>query len=131
MADAFHRGTGRRKSAVARVRVFEAGTGDVVVNGKDYREFFPRLADQIAIVEPLQAVGHEKKCNVAATVDGGGLSGQAGAVRLGIARALFSMNPDLRPPLHEGGFLTRDSRMKERKKYGLRGARRGFQFSKR
>ncbi len=128
---AFHWGTGRRKSSVARVRVFESGTGDIVINGKDYKEFFPRLMDQMAVSQPLEAVEYRDKVNVIVGIHGGGLSGQAGAVRLGIARALFKMNPELRHALHEGGFLTRDSRMKERKKYGLRGARRGVQFSKR
>jgi small subunit ribosomal protein S9 len=123
-------GTGRRKSAVARVRIRE-GSGDFLVNGKEATVFFPRLQDQLDIVEPLKALELEGRYDVLVRVRGGGLTGQAGAVRLGLARALVALNEDHRHPLHEAGLMTRDSRMKERKKYGLRGARRGYQFSKR
>jgi small subunit ribosomal protein S9 len=123
-------GTGRRKSAVARVRIRE-GTGDFLVNGREAKEFFPRARDQLDIVEPLKALEADGKWDVRVRVNGGGITGQAGAVRLGLARALVAASEEHRHPLHEAGLLTRDSRMKERKKYGLRGARRGYQFSKR
>lgn len=123
-------GTGRRKSSVARVRIRE-GTGDFLINGKEANVFFPRLQDQLDIVEPLKALEVEGKYDIIVRVNGGGLTGQAGAVRLGLARALVRVSEENRHVLHEGGLLTRDSRMKERKKFGLRGARRGCQFSKR
>lgn len=123
-------GTGRRKSSVARVRIRE-GSGDILVNGREFKEYFARDQERVDILQVLQAVDSEGKLDVICRVNGGGYTGQSGAVRLGLSRALTSMNADLRETLHEGGFLTRDSRMKERKKYGLRGARRGFQFSKR
>ena len=123
-------GTGRRKSAVARVRIRE-GSGDFLINGREAKEFFPREQDQLDINEPLKATELEGRYDVIVRVNGGGLTGQAGAVRLGLARALVASNEELRHTLHEQGLLTRDSRMKERKKYGLRGARRAFQFSKR
>ncbi len=123
-------GTGRRKSAVARVRIRE-GSGDFLINGRESSEYFPREQDQLDIVEPFKVTELEGKWDVIVLVNGGGPTGQAGAVRHGLARALVASNEDLRHPLHEVGLLTRDSRMKERKKYGLRGARRGYQFSKR
>ena len=123
-------GTGRRKSSVARVRIRE-GSGDILVNGREFKEYFARDQERVDILQVLKAVDSEGKLDVICRVNGGGYTGQSGAVRLGLSRALTSMNADLRETLHEGGFLTRDSRMKERKKYGLRGARRGFQFSKR
>ena len=123
-------GTGRRKSSVARVRIRE-GSGDILVNGREFKEYFARDQERVDILQVLQAVDSEGKLDVICRVNGGGYTGQSGAVRLGLSRALTSMNADLRETLHEGGFLTRDSRMKERKKYGLRGARRGCQFSKR
>ena len=125
-----HLGTGRRKTAVARVRIRE-GSGDILINGREFREFFPRLRDQNDVLEPFKCVEMEGKYDVSVRVKGGGITGQAGAVRLGISRALVAMDGELRGPLHEAGHLTRDSRMVERKKYGLRGARRGYQFSKR
>ena len=123
-------GTGRRKSSVARVRIRE-GSGDFLINGREAKEFFPRLQDQLDIVEPMKALELEGRYDVIVLVNGGGLTGQAGAVRMGLSRALVAVSEDHRPVLHEAGLLTRDSRMKERKKYGLRGARRGCQFSKR
>ena len=123
-------GTGRRKSSVARVRIRE-GSGDILINGREAKEFFPRLQDQLDIVEPMKALELEGRYDVIVLVNGGGLTGQAGAVRMGLARALVSITEDHRHVLHEAGLLTRDSRMKERKKFGLRGARRGCQFSKR
>ena len=125
-----YRGTGRRKSSVARVRIRE-GTGDILINGREFQEYFPRDQEKIDVLQVLEAADQKDKLDIICLVNGGGYTGQSGAVRLGLARALTTMNAELRDTLHEGGFLTRDSRMKERKKYGLRGARRGFQFSKR
>ena len=123
-------GTGRRKTAVARVRV-RAGSGKVKVNGRAMEDFFHVEGDRRAILDVLQAVGKTDSVDVVIRVAGGGPSGQAGACRMGIARALISYDTGLFTVLRDGRFLTRDSRMKERKKYGLHGARRGVQFSKR
>jgi len=123
-------GLGRRKSSIARVRI-TPGSGGFVVNGKPMEVFFPVLQNQRSALAPLVAAELEGAYDVYCNVDGGGITGQAGAVRLGLARALIQVNPVLDPLLREGGHLTRDSRMKERKKPGQRGARRGFQFSKR
>jgi small subunit ribosomal protein S9 len=123
-------GTGRRKSSVARVRLM-SGTGRMVVNGRDYQEYFPSLQYQVAVVAPLKVTGMQGRYDVLARLTGGGLTGQAGALSLGIARGLRKIDRTLEEPLREHGLLTRDARMKERKKYGLHGARRGVQFSKR
>ena len=123
-------GTGRRKSSVARVRV-KPGTGRILVKGRDYREYFPAVQYQAAVEKPLKATGMESRVDVLATIMGGGLTGQAGALSLGIARALKTMDSSLEEALRTNHLLTRDARMKERKKYGLHGARRGVQFSKR
>ncbi|MBX3422041.1 MAG: 30S ribosomal protein S9 [Pirellulaceae bacterium] len=123
-------GTGRRKTAVARVRV-RPGSGKITVNGKPMEEFFPTVQHQLQVTQALTAVNADKSVDVNVRVSGGGLTGQAGAVRLALARALVGMNQDNFQTLRDDKFLTRDSRMKERKKYGLRGARRGTQFSKR
>ncbi len=123
-------GTGRRKDAVARVWV-KRGKGKVTVNGKEFAEYFARPVLRMIINQPFSALGEQDKFDVVATVTGGGLSGQAGAVRLGISRALDLYNPDFHKALRQGGFLTRDSRVVERKKYGRAKARRSFQFSKR
>ena len=123
-------GTGRRKSSVARVRV-RSGSGQVVINGRPLEEFFPRLQDRNAITSTLESCEQLGKVDVAIKVDGGGTTGQAGACKMGLARALVSLDGGFFQPLRDGGFLTRDSRMKERKKCGLHGARRGTQFSKR
>ncbi|MCA9133969.1 MAG: 30S ribosomal protein S9 [Planctomycetales bacterium] len=123
-------GTGRRKSAVARVRV-RPGTGKVVINGKPLEVFFPTVQHQQDVLQTLAHVGHSDSVDVLARVSGGGLTGQSGAVRMALARALCSHNEENFQPLRDDGFLTRDSRMKERKKPGLHGARRGTQFSKR
>ncbi len=123
-------GTGRRKSAVARVRV-SPGAGKITVNDRDYATYFPSVQDQDAIISTLDAVGVRNDVDVIISVSGGGPTGQSGAARMGLARALVSYNEAHFQVLRDGGFLTRDSRMKERKKYGLRGARRGVQFSKR
>lgn len=123
-------GTGRRKSSVARVRV-RPGSGKITVNRKSIDEYFFNEQDRAAILSTLSAVDHGDKVDVLVRVNGGGMTGQSGAVRMGLARALVSFSEGLHDPLRDGGFLTRDSRMKERKKPGLRGARRGVQFSKR
>ncbi len=123
-------GTGRRKSSVARVRV-RPGSGTITVNSKPMSDYFVNDQHQAAIVATLSAVEKADQVDVLVRVSGGGMTGQSGAVRMGLARALVSMDETLHETLREGGFLTRDSRMKERKKPGLRGARRGVQFSKR
>lgn len=123
-------GLGRRKSAVARVRI-KPGSGAFIVNGKPVNEFFCTLQNQRAAQSPLETAEMGSSLDVFANVRGGGPTGQAGAVKLGLARALKKNNPELDGPLRDNGQLTRDPRMKERKKYGRRGARRGFQFSKR
>ncbi len=123
-------GTGRRKSSVARVRI-RAGSGKITVNKSPIEEYFVNVQHRVAIAETLAAVEHTDKVDVIVRVGGGGMTGQSGAVRMGLARALVSYDESLHDPLREGGYLTRDSRMKERKKPGLRGARRGVQFSKR
>lgn len=123
-------GTGRRKSSVARVRV-RAGSGKITVNSKPIAEYFVNDQHREAVFSTLSAVGHVDKVDVLVRVAGGGMTGQSGAVRMGLARALVSYDEALHEALRDGGFLTRDSRMKERKKPGLRGARRGVQFSKR
>lgn len=122
--------TGKRKNAVARVWI-KPGSGRVSVNGRDVEIYFARPVLRMIIDQPFQAAGRGKQYDVLATVTGGGLSGQAGAVRHGISQALTRFEPKLRPVLKQGGFLTRDSRVVERKKYGKRKARRSFQFSKR
>lgn len=123
-------GTGRRKSSVARVRL-RPGSGKVVINKKQLDEFFKNEQDQKAVLAPLKATEQADKVDLIVRVHGGGTTGQSGAIKMGIARALMSLDTELFPTLRDGGFLTRDSRMKERKKCGLHGARRGTQFSKR
>ena len=123
-------GTGRRKSSVARVRLVE-GTGKITVNGKDLEEFFDLETLKVIVKQPLTVTNTLAKYDVIAKVQGGGFSGQAGAIRHGIARALVEANAEYRPTLKAAGFLTRDARMKERKKYGLKKARKAPQFSKR
>jgi len=123
-------GTGRRREAVARVYV-KVGTARFTVNGRPVEEYFRNVAWHTAATEPLKFTQMQDQAEVRATVKGGGVGGQAGAVRMGLSRALSRLNPDLRPSLRTNGFLTRDSRMKERKKYGQKGARRRFQYSKR
>jgi small subunit ribosomal protein S9 len=122
--------TGRRKTAVARVRL-RPGSGEIVINGRELDSYFPAIKDRQLVAGALEQVGKRSAVKVTITVDGGGPTGQAGACRLGIARALKVFDAELAEPLRQGGLLTRDGRMKERKKYGLRGARRGTQFSKR
>jgi small subunit ribosomal protein S9 len=123
-------GTGRRKTSVARVNL-KPGSGKITVNGRTFEEYFPVETHRTVAARPLAATSNSDKFDVAANVTGGGPSGQAGAVRLGIARALLTVDANLRSTLKSEGLLTRDSRMRERKKYGQPGARKRFQFSKR
>ena len=124
-------GTGRRKSSVARVHVYPNGTGTITINGRSIDEYFGLDTLKMIVRQPLAATATEGKVDIVATVKGGGVSGQAGALRHGVARALLLADGDYRAILKKAGFLTRDPRMKERKKYGLKAARRAPQFSKR
>ena len=130
MAETFYLATGKRKNAIARVRV-KMGTGKILVNGIEAKEYFRRESAIPFIQQPVELTENAGKLDIYANIRGGGLSGQAGALRHGISRALLEMNPDMRPILKRAGLLTRDPRVKERKKYGLAGARRAYQFSKR
>ena len=131
MADTeFIKATGRRKTAVARINI-KPGSGTITVNQKPMEEFFPTVALQNNLLEPLQLANQSTSWDVSATTNGGGVTGQVGALRLAIARALLKTNEELRGPFREAGLLTRDSRKKERKKAGQPGARKRFQFSKR
>lgn len=123
-------GTGRRKKSVARVRAY-AGTGKITVNGRDIDDYFGLETLKVIVRQPLALTGTSDKFDIVCNVAGGGVSGQAGAIRHGLSRALLQFDENLRPELKKAGFLTRDPRMKERKKYGLKGARRAPQFSKR
>lgn len=125
-----HLGTGRRKTAVARV-FLRSGKGDITVNGRPFDHYFPSEASRAVVKQPLLATETADKFDILITTAGGGLTGQAGAAKLGIARALIEFNSELRGKLKELGFLTRDARQHERKKYGQKGARKRFQFSKR
>ena len=124
-------GTGRRKSSVARVRVYENGTGSIIINGREIDNYFGLDTLKLVVNQPLVSADLVGKVDVVVTVAGGGVSGQAGAIRHGVSRALLLLNPEFRATLKAAGFLTRDPRMKERKKYGLKAARRAPQFSKR
>ena len=128
--DKYTWGTGRRKNALARVRIC-MGTGEIKINNREVEEYFPRLVWQSQVYQSLKTAGVEGRVDVFVNASGGGLTGQAGAVKLGIARALIKMNPDLRSALKKEGLLTRDPRMVERKKFGQKGARGKRQFSKR
>ena len=130
MSEAIFYGTGRRKSSVARV-FMKPGKGEILVNGKPFKNYLCRDTLATIVLQPLVAVEGEKAYNININVNGGGLTGQAGAIRLGISRALLDVNDDYRPILKEKGFLTRDARKVERKKPGQPGARKNFQFSKR
>lgn len=130
MAQVQYYGTGRRKSSTARVRLVP-GNGNVTINGHDARDYFPYETQLLILNQPLKATETQGTYDVLVNVHGGGFTGQAGAIRHGIARALLEADPGYRPALKSAGFLTRDPRMKERKKYGLKGARRAPQFSKR
>ena len=124
-------GTGRRKSSVARVRLYEGGTGSIIINGRDIDEYFGLDTLKLLVRQPLVTTNTLGKVDIVCTVAGGGVTGQAGAIRHGIARALLQVNAEYRPLLKSAGLLTRDPRMKERKKYGLKAARRAPQFSMR
>ncbi|MDP3427382.1 MAG: 30S ribosomal protein S9 [Humidesulfovibrio sp.] len=126
----FNYGTGKRKNAVARTRV-TAGTGQITINGRPYEEYFPRKTLQMIVQQALKLTKLVDKFDIKVNVAGGGVSGQAQAVRHGISRALLTFDPELRTTLKRAGFLTRDARKKERKKYGQKGARARFQYSKR
>jgi small subunit ribosomal protein S9 len=126
----YYEGIGRRKTSSARVRI-ETGSGNFVVNGKPLQEYFPRDGDADSIIAPLQSAELEGRMDVSVLVQGGGITGQTGAVRHGLARALLEMDPELRPKMRQAGFLTRDSRMKERKKPGLKRARKAPTYTKR
>ena len=130
MAEARYYGTGRRKSSVARVYLVP-GTGKITINKKDIEEYFGLETLKLIVRQPLETTGTNGKFDVIVNVQGGGTTGQAGAIRHGISRALLGADDDFRTPLKRAGFLTRDPRMKERKKYGLKAARRAPQFSKR
>lgn len=123
-------GTGRRKSSVARV-ILTHGKGQFLINGREFEEYIPSAAVRLDVLQPLTLTESEGKYDIQVNVYGGGLSGQAGAIRLGITRALMEVNPELRATLKPAGLVTRDPRSKERKKYGLKKARRASQFSKR
>ena len=128
---AYFYGTGRRKSSIARVRLIPGGTGVITVNGRTLDNYFGMETLKYIVRQPIEAVGVAGKFDVDVKVQGGGFTGQAGAIRHGVARALLKMNEEYRPALKSAGYLTRDPRMKERKKYGLKAARRAPQFSKR
>ena len=130
MASVRHYATGKRKNAIARVWI-ESGTGQMTINQRPIENYFPRQTLRTVIQQPFEVSNQAGKFNLMAMVKGGGLTGQAGAIRHGIAKALLLADPQLREPLKRSGFLTRDSRVKERKKYGQKGARKRFQYSKR
>jgi len=131
MNERYFEGVGRRKTSTARVRLFPGGTGEVIVNDKPGQVYFPRIGDYEAVTAPLRSIGQDGKFNVTIKVEGGGQTGQSEAVRQGVARALLKMNEDLRKPLRRNGYLTRDSREKERKKPGLKKARKAPTYTKR
>ena len=131
MAVQYYEGIGRRKESTARVRLMN-GSGQFIVNGKSLDEYFTRLGDADTILAPLSAVGESReKFDFTVVVNGGGVTGQSEAIQLGVARALIKFDPDLRPPLRKDGYLTRDARIKERKKPGLKGARKAPTYTKR
>lgn len=130
MAKVMFYGTGRRKNAIARVFLVP-GEGNVTINNRPLSEYFGRKTLEVIVRQPLELTGTSSRFDIQAKVIGGGISGQAGAIKMGIARALIQADPNLRPPLKRAGFLTRDPRMKERRKYGLKKARKASQFSKR
>jgi small subunit ribosomal protein S9 len=127
----YHEGIGRRKTSSARVRIYPGGSGNITVNDKPVHEYFPRTGDVETLLGPLRALQMEGQFDMTVKVQGGGISGQSDAVRMGLARALLKYDPELRPPLRKGGFLTRDARMKERKKPGLKRARKAPTYTKR
>jgi small subunit ribosomal protein S9 len=132
MADQqYYEGVGRRKTSTARVRIYPSGSGQVIVNDKPLEEYFTRMGDPAILLEPLEITGFMGKMDVTVQVRGGGVTGQTDAVKLGMARALLKYDSELRPPLRKAGLLTRDARMKERKKPGLKRARKAPTYTKR
>lgn len=131
MSAQYYEGIGRRKSASARVRLFPGGNGNVVINDKDGADYMSRFGDLDILLEPLRLIGQEKAYNISVHVSGGGVSGQRDAIRLGVARALLKIDPELKPQLKGEKFLTRDARVKERKKPGLKRARKAPTYTKR
>ena len=131
MSAQYYEGVGRRKEATARVRLFPGGTGRLLINEKDGLDYLPRSGDVEALLEPLRAVGQDRGFDVTVHVNGGGISGQRDAIRLGMARALLKLDPELRSPLRDAELLTRDARVKERKKPGLKRARKAPTYTKR
>jgi small subunit ribosomal protein S9 len=131
MSAQYYEGIGRRKSASARVRLFPGGTGRIIINDKDGNVYISREGDMEIIMQPLTVIGQERSYDISVHVDGGGVSGQRDAIRLGIARALLKIDPDLRPALRGAELLTRDARVKERKKPGLKRARKAPTYTKR
>jgi small subunit ribosomal protein S9 len=131
MAMQYYEGVGRRKEATARVRIYPGGEGNIVVNDRPLEDYFSRPMDIIHLKAPLEVTDTEGRYDISVLVNGGGIKGQAGAIQLGIARALLEADPELRPPLRQGGYLTRDARVKERKKPGLKKARKAPQYTKR
>ncbi len=131
MADQYYEGVGRRKEATARVRLHTGGNGAVIINDKPGEQFIPRMGDIDAALAPLRAAGLDSAYNVTVIVKGGGITGQTSAIQLGVARALLKVDPELRSQLRKGGYLTRDARVKERKKPGLKRARKAPTYTKR
>jgi small subunit ribosomal protein S9 len=131
MSAQYYEGIGRRKEASARVRLFPGGTGRFVINDKEAVEYMPREGDMEIMLQPLSVLGQERGYDISVHVNGGGISGQRDAIRLGIARALLKIDPDTRPTMRQNGFLTRDARVKERKKPGLKRARKAPTYTKR
>jgi small subunit ribosomal protein S9 len=131
MSAQYYEGIGRRKASSARVRLFPGGTGNVIINEKEGRDYLPREGDIEIMMEPLTTIGQESSFDITVHVQGGGISGQRDAIKLGIARALLKIDPDLRPRLKEHDLLTRDARVKERKKPGLKRARKAPTYTKR
>lgn len=131
MSAQYYEGIGRRKSASARVRLFPGGSGNIVINDKDGAEYMSRFGDLDILLEPLRLIGQERTYNISVHVSGGGVSGQRDAIRLGMARALLKIDPELKPQLKAEKFLTRDARVKERKKPGLKRARKAPTYTKR
>lgn len=130
MANLLAAATGRRKEAICRARLFE-GTGTFTINGRPFEDFFPSATNRMIVTEPLRITNTEGRYDIVAKIEGGGTTGQAGALRHAVSRALIDLDPDLRPALKKAGFLTRDAREKERRKYGLKKARKAPQYSKR
>lgn len=131
MAMKYYEAVGRRKAATARVRLYPGGEGSIVVNDRPLEDYFSRMMDVVHLKEPLEVTDMDDRFDISVLVKGGGMRGQAGAIQLGIARALVEVDEELKPPLRHGGYLTRDSRVKERKKPGLKKARKAPQYTKR